>query len=121
MTESPSIKDDRVLEMRVNDRPVWIVRFTSRLFLKQSFDSLAELQHALGADQSASKTVEVQPGKEGPWGVIEFLLNDEPLYAVYNAISGEIGTKGTHDRKLANDGADRLNQRLHPLRRGSTP
>lgn len=59
MNKTPSIKDNRVLEINVNDRTVWIARFTNSLFLKEAFDSLAELHEALGADQRASDTVAV--------------------------------------------------------------
>ncbi|MFB9985009.1 hypothetical protein ACFSQQ_11315 [Mesorhizobium kowhaii] len=113
MSERPSTKNDRVREIIVNGRKIWLVRFRHDLFLKKAFDSEAELQEALGADERASATVHVRKDPEAPWSMIEFLLNGEPLYTIYNGTSGKIGTNGTNDLSIANAAAERLNQRSH--------
>ncbi|RWM14959.1 MAG: hypothetical protein EOR72_13855 [Mesorhizobium sp.] len=110
MNKAPFIKDHRVSEIDVNGRTVWIVRFTSRLFLKEAFDSLAELQVALGDDQRASKTVAILPNGERPWTVVEFLLKKERLYAVCNCSDDKVGDKGAFNRWEAEHAAESLNQ-----------
>lgn len=119
MNRAISVNDDRVREIAVNGRKVWIVRFKNDLFLKEAFDSEAELREALGADERASATVHFQADTETPWAVIEFLLNGEPLYTIYNSTREQFGTNGTKDRKLADEAAARLNQRPRSPRRGS--
>ncbi|TIR76345.1 MAG: hypothetical protein E5X15_18250 [Mesorhizobium sp.] len=108
MNKASSIKDHRVLPLDVDGQTVWIVRFKNDLFLKRAFDNEAELSEALGADDKAA-TVHVRTDPEAPWGVIEFLLNEEPLYAVYDSAKGNIVVEGSYNRQDAETTSDRLN------------
>lgn len=112
MNGTPAVKDDRVLEIIVNRRKVWIVRFRNDLLLRNAIDSIAELHEALRADELALATVHVRVKPDAPWDVVELLLNRRRLYAVYDGAHGHIAEEGTYNRRTAQETADRLNQQF---------
>lgn len=111
MNEVPSVTDDRVREIKVNERPVWVVRFKNKSLLKTAFDSLAELNEALGADQGTPETISVS--EEDRWVVVEFDLKGKPLYAVYNGSEGELSDEGSFQRWDIEQAAAYLNDDPH--------